>query len=183
MLLNFKNSSYDSYETPEEDYGVINNSNCKKIMIALIIVIVLMGLTNILTNNWEYLFFYYFGLVFFLAGFHVGTSNPFGVIFLFSHGGSGLGLMTVPTIKYVLSNPIVTENPSRAHMYLGVIGVIILIAVVKSILVSCKYGFSQKALINEQFFNKDKAVVLLLFTTAIVLIQIFPFAINYLIKM
>ena len=192
--MNISSKAYDELDKviqrmqdeiePEEDYGVINNSNCKPIMIGLIVIILLMGLLDLKTGSYELMPIYYFGFIFFIAGCYVGTTSPFGIIFLFSHGGTGLGLMTVPVIASVLKNPIITENPNRVYMYLGIAAAAVIFAVIKAIMCATREKNIIGAMLQEDpFFEKHRAVVLLLFTIGIVLVQLLPLVVNHLIRM
>ena len=61
--------------------------------IAYIVIIAILVFSGLL-NFGESTAMHVFGIIFFLAGFFVGKSVPgFGLIFLFSHGGSGIGVM------------------------------------------------------------------------------------------
>ena len=66
--------------------------------------IFLISITNISYGSEQFMM-YFFGTVFFLAGLFIGLNVPvFGIIFLFSHGGSGFGIIS--TIFYNVSKKI-----------------------------------------------------------------------------
>ena len=82
----------------------------------LTIFCVICGLTVLLVGliSKELIPMYYFGLVFFIAGLCVGLfQQGFGLVFLFSHGGTGLGLMLVPRVMSVFDKPYMSDNPPQ----------------------------------------------------------------------
>ena len=176
-------STYEEPEEEEADWGLINNSNSKAILIGSIIIILLVGLLPLKTGDIECIPFYYFGFVFFIAGFFIGTSIPgFGIIFLFSHGLTGLGLMTVPLLLNITNNPYMTDNPKNIYIYLGVICALFAVAVIKTIIDSIK---NLKNISNPSRYVKVKnqAIIILLFTVGIVMVQIMPFIIDKLLSL
>lgn len=81
--------------------------------VAFVIIVALLGSVTVLTNE-EFSMLYYFGCIFFIAGLYVGLSVPkFGLIFLFSHGGTGIGLMLVPYIMNILKSPYLSDLPNN----------------------------------------------------------------------
>jgi hypothetical protein len=175
-------STYGEPEEEETDWGLINNSNSKAILIGSIIIILLVGLLPLKTGDVESIPFYYFGFIFFIAGFFIGTSIPgFGIIFLFSHGMTGLGLMTVPTLLNIINNPYMTDNPKNIYIYLGVICVLFAVAVIKTIIDSLNklknISFSYK-----KTNKKNQAIIILLFTVGIVLVEVLPFIVDKLLN-
>lgn len=176
-------STYGEPEEEEADWGLINNSNSKAILIGSIIIILLVGLLPLKLGDIECIPFYYFGFIFFIAGFFIGTSIPgFGIIFLFSHGMVGLGLMTGPTLLNIINNPYMTDNPKNIYIYLGVICVLFAVAVIKTIIDSIK---NLKNISNTSRYVKVKnqAIIILLFTVGIVMVQIMPFIIDKLLSL
>ena len=175
-------STYGEPEEEEADWGLINNSNSKAILIGSIIIILLVGLLPLKTGDIECIPFYYFGFIFFIAGFFIGTSIPgFGIIFLFSHGLTGLGLMTVPLLLNITNNPYMTDNPKNIYIYLGVICALFAVAVIKTIIDSLNklknISFSHK-----KTNKKNQAIIILLFTVGIVLVEVLPFIVDKLLN-
>lgn len=84
--------------------------------ITMLIFIAAIGLLNIPGIG-----MYIFGFVFFAAGLNVGMFVPaFGIIFLFSHGMTGLGLMCSALIGDAINSPLMQDNPQNLYIYLGI---------------------------------------------------------------
>lgn len=99
----------------------------------MIFIIFISGLFNI---SEETTVMYYAGLIFFLVGMGVGLFAPgFCLIFFFSHGISGLGLMLFPIIDMVENNPVLTDgSPSVIYMYIAIIVLLVIAAIVMTII-------------------------------------------------
>ena len=124
------------YGKPREDDMILDEAG-KPIMdkydlyknITMFIFIAALGLLNISNIG-----MYAFGTVFFIAGYCVGFSVPMaGVIFLFSHGITGLCIMTVSTIGKIFENPIMQDNPQNIYIYLGACILIALFATLTTV--------------------------------------------------
>ena len=90
-IINLKNETNE--DIPEKKYS-------RKAVISglFAVCIFLISITNINYGSEQFMM-YFFGTVFFLAGLFIGLNVPvFGIIFLFSHGGSGLGIMCLTKI-------------------------------------------------------------------------------------
>ena len=164
------------------EYNVLTkNSNIgpKKILdvdivwiyrVAFVIIVLAIGLVDILNNSFDGT--YYFGAIFYLAGLFVGLSaKGVGLVFLLSHGGTGLGLMIGPTIKNIIESPLMSDLANNNIMNLLVIA---FIAIVVAILMTVFYNLS------DQFKNKNYSlpVILLLYMIGIVIIKIIPIIYN-----
>ena len=89
-----------------------------------IFLILLIGLFNISTY-----YMYFFGLIFFIAGYLIGKFVPmFGIIFLFSHGGTGFGLMIASLIGESINNPLFQDNPINFIIYFVILLLITAVA-------------------------------------------------------
>lgn len=78
---------------------------------------------------------YLFGLAFFLAGLGIGMfAKVFGIIFLFSHGITGLCIMEGSMIGDLLSNPKFTDGTSMFYFYAGIVILIFAIATMITII-------------------------------------------------
>lgn len=99
--------------------------------VILVVLIGLMGLFQI-----DSIPLYLFGLAFFIAGLFIGLKNKgFGLIFLASHGLTGLGLMIGSLLHKVVSSPLFTDLSFKLYIYFGImiiIGIIALIIVILS---------------------------------------------------
>ena len=100
--------------------------NLNKVVIGLLVVgFLLLGLFSAQPG------LYYFGFVFFLAGFYAGAYGPkvFGLIFVFSHGGTGLSLMIYYLCSKYFDNPRFTDGPYLIR-YAGIVVFLIIAATV-----------------------------------------------------
>lgn len=164
------------------EYNVLTkNSNIgpKKILdvdivwiyrVAFVIIVLAIGLVDILNNSFDGT--YYFGAIFYLAGLFIGLNiKGVGLIFLLSHGGTGIGIMLVPTIINILKSPLMSDLANNNIMSILVIA---FIAIVVAILMTVFYNLS------DQFKNKNYSlpVILLLFMIGIVIIKIIPIIYN-----
>lgn len=164
------------------EYNVLTkNSNIgpKKILdvdivwiyrVAFVIIVLAIGLVDILNNSFDGT--YYFGAAFYLAGLFIGLNiKGVGLIFLLSHGGTGIGIMLVPTIINILKSPLMSDLANNNIMSILVIA---FIAIVVAILMTVFYNLS------DQFKNKNYSlpVILLLYMIGIVIIKIIPIIYN-----
>lgn len=114
---------------------------------------------------------YFFGAIFFLVGLFIGLNAPvFGIIFLFSHGGTGLGIMCASKIKSVLDSPLMTDNPTNLK-YLLILGAGLITA---GIISTIFYNVSNK--IKDQKYSL--IIILSMFAVGIAIIQILPIMFN-----
>ncbi len=97
--------------------------------ITMLFFIAAIGLFNIKSIG-----MYIFGLIFFLAGFNIGLFVPgAGIIFLFSHGMTGLGMMCAGLVGDAINSPLMQDNPQNLYIYLGVCILIGLFATLSTI--------------------------------------------------
>ena len=138
--------------------------------VAFVIIVLAIGLVDILNNSFDGT--YYFGAIFYLAGLFIGLNiKGVGLIFLLSHGGTGIGIMLVPTIINIFKSPLMSDLANNNIMSILVIA---FIAIVVAILMTVFYNLS------DQFKNKNYSlpVILLLFMIGIVIIKIIPIIYN-----
>ena len=138
--------------------------------VAFVIIVLAIGLVDIINNSFDGT--YYFGAAFYLAGLFIGLNTKgVGLIFLLSHGGTGLGIMLVPTILNILKSPFMSDLANNSIMSLLVIA---FIAIVVAILITVFYNLS------DQFKNKNYSlpVILLLYMIGIVIIKVIPIIYN-----
>lgn len=138
--------------------------------VAFVIIVLAIGLVDILNNSFDGT--YYFGAIFYLAGLFIGLNiKGVGLIFLLSHGGTGIGIMLVPTIINILKSPLMSDLANNNIMSILVIA---FIAIVVAILMTVFYNLS------DQFKNKNYSlpVILLLYMIGIVIIKIIPIIYN-----
>lgn len=163
-ILNIKNER-SKKETKE-------TKNSRKALISGIfaVCIFLISITNIKYGTDQFMM-YFFGTVFFLAGLFIGLNGPiFGIIFLFSHGGTGLGIMCFSKIKGILESPLMTDNPTNLK-YLLVLGTGLILA---GIISTIFYNVSKK--IRDQKYSLP--IILAMFVIGIAIIQILPLMFN-----
>lgn len=158
---------------PQKEEGKSTIINKKEEQtLTIIIAIVLAFITAIMGFfNIEGLPSYLGGLIFFIAGLAIGLFIPgFGIIFLFSHGMTGLSLMGYSLLAPVLENPIMNDSPDKILIYIG----IIISIVIAGIFITILYSLSEK------FRNKRFSIFIpiLLFMIAIFLCAIAPKIIN-----
>lgn len=163
-ILNIKNERTKK-ETKE-------TKNSRKALISGIfsVCIFLISIVNIKYGTDQFMM-YFFGAIFFLAGLFVGLNVPvFGIIFLFSHGGTGLGIMCFSKIKGILESPLMTDNPTNLK-YLLVLGTGLILA---GIISTIFYNVSKK--IRDQKYSLP--IILAMFAIGIAIIQILPLMFN-----
>lgn len=108
----------------------------KIIFIVLFFILALLGLFNFSSYM-----LYIFGLIFFAAGLMVGTyENGAGIIFLFSHGITGLCIMIGSLVANVFMDPIMSDNPINIIIYFSIIVILCVIATFTAII----YNVSDK---------------------------------------
>lgn len=134
--------------------------------IGFVILILLIGLIDIAYGNFDGN--YYFACIFFLAGLFVGLYvRGFGLIFLLSHGLSGLALMIGPTIKSILSSPIITDLANKSILFFIVIGII---ALITAFLMTALYNLSNKIQGNKY----SLLIIFILYIFGILVIKLIP---------
>lgn len=134
--------------------------------IGFVILILLIGLIDIAYGNFDGN--YYFACIFFLAGLFVGLYvRGFGLIFLLSHGLSGLALMIGPTIKSILSSPIITDLANKSILFFIVIGII---ALITAFLMTALYNLSNKIQGNKY----SLLIIFILYIFGILMIKLIP---------
>lgn len=166
----------------EEEKGDINTKlfgtvEIKKLcFIGMFVFIGLLGLTtlNQVNEDMPYIFLYYFGMIFFVAGFFVGNNiKGVGIIFLFSHGGTGFGLMLASLLGNTLKSPVFEDIiPLNIKIYL-IVGICF---IVLAFLVSIINNLSDKI----RYKTKYPFVPLSIFTIVFVMAALFPYIIKYL---
>lgn len=162
-IINLKNETNE--DVPEKKY-----SRRAVISGLFAVCIFLISITNINYGSEQFMM-YFFGTVFFLAGLFIGLNVPvFGIIFLFSHGGTGLGIMCFTKINKILESPIMTDNPTNLQNLL-VLGVgLIVIGIISTIF----YNVSKK--IRDKKYSL--IIILAMFAIGIAIIQVLPMIYN-----
>lgn len=144
----------------------------KMLFIIVICILVALGFLNFS----QHAAMYFFGIVFFLAGYFVGLNvKRFGLIFLFSHGLTGFGLMVGSTLSELFKSSLFTDNPTSLYVYLIISAIFLLIAIFKVII----YNLSDTLKLNKF----SKVVPLILFTISVLMIKILPYIDVYVYKL
>lgn len=178
--LHDKNSMIIDHEVDYiiSKYGTERKIDPKKLKtymsVTFFILCALLGLVNVFNSNIDIdISLYYFGILFFLAGLFIGLNvKSFGLIFLFSHGMTGLGLMLIPIIKNLELKVYLTDSPTFLLIYLG----IIIIAVILAIILTVLYNLNDRLKDNIKIYS----LIFILYLVAITMVVILPKILSYL---
>ena len=144
-------------------------------LLSIVIVVIIIALLSLFNPVIDNIVLYIFGLAFFLAGFFIGaTQKGFGLVFLCSHGMTGLCIMVASFLSPVLSSPLMTENPDKIFSYLGIAITVFLVAIIVTVLINLSDNLKKKRFI--------KTIALLCYMVGFFLIAILPRIIPFLIK-
>lgn len=193
----------NDYEKYEKEMNELHNTNSESIKVDIrgskrnklfnnkirlenlwmgifIVIIALLGIVAILKNDGEGVM-YYFGMIFFIAGYFVGIKVPaFGIIFLFSHGMTGLGIMLAALSDTQMNDfPIdlkVFDDISITNISYTAIGYIFLVL---GFITAIIYNLS---IISGKVREKDylKLVPIGIFTVGLVIIAFHDYIVNLL---
>lgn len=177
--LHDKNSMIIDHEVDYiiSKYGTERKVDPKKLkkfmLVTFVILCALLGLVNAFNSNIDMdISLYYFGILFFLAGLFVGLSvKSFGLIFLFTHGGTGLGLMLIPIIKNLELKMYLTDNPTFLLIYLR----IIIIAIIFAIILTVLYNLNDRLKDNIKIYSLIFILYLLAITMVVFLPKLLPY--------
>lgn len=129
--------------------------------VSFVIIILLLGIVAIVNNN----IIYYFGCAFFIAGLYIGLTVPkFGLLFLISHGMTGIGFMLVPQVSNILKSPYLSDVPGNDIIILLYCA---LFCFIIAFIMTVIYNLSDKVKINKYFL--PVIFILYLITISIVL--------------
>lgn len=172
---------YEREKRFKEEQAEIKKANSKnrRFFAVIVVITILAGLLNIASTELDgFGFMYYFGLVFFLAGFYVAIEAPiFGIIFLFSHGGTGLGIMLAPVIVTTLNSPLLTDGGGNIITYIAIV-IGLIVASFASMII---YNVTQISKRLQESNDRVKKISFILITIAIVMTQLLPHIIKYLV--
>ena len=144
------NQQYNSTNGLLKKLGINKNEDILY-MTLLFFIIALLGLINIRSYP-----MYLFGLVFFAAGICTGLfAKGFGIIFLFSHGGTGFGLMISALLTDRFSEIALSDISHNMKIYLGIIVLLIVIGFLGTII----YNLSES--LNKNKYNKLFPIIFL----------------------
>lgn len=135
-------------------------------IVSVCVVIFLLGLFNI-----KSIMLYLFGFVFFVAGMCISLQADKGsVLFVFSHGGTGLGIMIGSLVSGIIDNPLFTDGGTNLYVYLVICGLLLL------------GGFlfvAISSLLNDVNMKKRLFIGLCIITGGLLLLGLFPHIMNY----
>lgn len=148
-------------ETFSQKLGLDEKKLDKICMIILAISLIPIGFINPIDPV------YFGGLIFFIAGLMIGLFVPFfGIIFLCSHGGTGLYLMNMSIIEAIQNSPIMGDlsSDTRSYMY-GIVGIFI-----AAILGTLLHNLIPKV----REVKYIKTIIMILYVIGILLIKLLP---------
>lgn len=131
--------------------------------------IIIFGLIVLIPYHINNLAIFFFGFVFFVAGMQIGLGKEtkgFGLIFVFSHGGTGLGCIYTSLLMDRFNPDVLTDLSSNMKVYL--IATIALTII--SFLSMTIYNLSDII----SWRKMSKVVILLLFALSIFLVGMLP---------
>lgn len=144
----------------------------KELVLSIFLMIIIAFLGLLTLNNIESLPIYFFGLAFFLAGINIGFSEKgFGLIFLFSHGGTGIAIMMGSLLYKALESSLFTDGGRNLIIYL----IISIVIVVIGFLMTVVYNLSDYVR-NKRYM---KSYILLIFIIGIAMAGIFPYIMKF----
>lgn len=159
-----------SYPTNNEEHLFKSNINSEfAFQFVIYIIMILFSTMMLLPNNIENISLFIFGIVFFIAGFNVATGKDtkgFGLIFLFSHGMTGYGIMIGSLIGGRINEAILSDIGGNTNFYLLLTISVILIAVIGTIIYNLNDAWK-----NEMRY---KLIILLLYAVGIGLVGYLP---------
>lgn len=122
--------SDDKYKESGSSYnsGVLSDIGKDKLYFGVVIILMaLIGLINLRSGEAEKIPLYYFGMIFFLAGFFFSLkAKGFGIIFLFSHGGTGFGLMAASLLVRNINMEVILDSSILLQSYFTAIVLLII---------------------------------------------------------
>ena len=165
-------SKSKNYTTTKTDFldkiGITEN---KDIFYQIVIYFVMTAFAALMLvpNHLENIGIFIFGLAFFAAGFNIATSQDgkgVGIIFFFSHGGSGFALMVGSLVANRFSYEMLSDLNSNLKLYISIIVVLLIITVFGTIIYNLSNTISQN--------KNNKTKLLLLFLVILVLVGFLP---------
>lgn len=148
--------------------GIIFNKD-KFYMVSLYIAILVFGLLMLFPSNISNIPLYIFGFVFFIGGFQIaiGEDNTgFGIIFLFSHGGAGIGIMIYSLLLERLNLAMLSDINGNLKVYIIITAFIILFSFICTVIYNLSYKY------KTNIYNK--VILQLFYLVGIVLVGLLP---------
>lgn len=153
------------FKTKFSKYPILKDIDIDKLLtITFTILIALCGLINI---NLESIGLYYFGIIFFLVGYFIGLNiKGFGLIFLASHGLTGIGFMFYSVLNNVITSPIMTDNSTNLYIYLSIAIILLIVATLLTIVHNLSDYYKK--------INHSSVYPIAIYFIAFLMIQLFP---------
>lgn len=165
-------SEIDYYENTSNNIldrlGISKNKDIF-LLVLIYTLIIIFGLIIFIPYHVNNLAIFFFGFVFFVAGMQIGLGKEtrgFGLIFVFSHGGTGLGCIYASLLTDRFNTNVLTDLSSNMKAYL--IATIALTII--SFLSITIYNLSDII----SWRKMSKVVILLLFALSIFLVGMLP---------
>ena len=144
----------------------------KELVLSIFLMIMMAPIGLLTLNNIGALPLYFFGLVFFLAGVNIGFHEKiFGLIFLFSHGGVGMGIMMWSLLSKAFESGLFTDGGRNLILYV-VINIAIIVIGFLAVVV---YNLSDY-IRNKKYM---KSYILLIFMVGLAMAGIFPYIMKF----
>ena len=110
-----------------------------------------------------------FGIIFYLAGIMIGLFVPYaGIIFLFSHGGTGFFFLIQDVTELLKSNPIMSDLSSSMtnHIYLAILinGLAVVLTILQSFIPSIRK------------IKYIKSIIMFLFLVGLLVVRMIPYS-------
>ena len=134
------------------------------------IIILIIGIVNLMYEGGS-IFTYYFGAVFLIVGLFIGLFVPgFGLIFLFSHGGSGYGIMNAKAISLMWNSKVTSTNLPDIKIVLSFAFFLLVVGVILTFVYNLSEKFKSK--------SSNLILILSLILASILIIQLTPIIYN-----
>ena len=166
---NLVNKLHQKVQNPNK-LGLLQDMDLEVLFTVLIcIAYLLVGLFNINT-----FLMYLGGFVFLVAGLMIGLHQKgFGLIFLFSHGATGMGVIFVIILMDALKSPILQDG---ANISVKTYLIINLILIVLGFILAVIYNLSD----NIKSIKYAKLIPMLVILIGLIMINVFPYFFSYL---
>ncbi len=147
----------------------INENRDILYMVIIYLAIIIYGTYLLVPNYVDNLGLLFFGMVFFIAGIQIGfgkETRGFGLIFVFSHGGTGLGCIITSLLINRFDFNKISDLSANLRLYILITIGILIIAIIAMVI----YNLSD--ILSWRKYNK--VIILLLFAAVIFLVGMLP---------
>ena len=147
----------------------INENRDILYMVIIYLAIIIYGTYLLVPNYVDNLGLLFFGMVFFIAGIQIGfgkETRGFGLIFVFSHGGTGLGCVIASLLNERFDFNKISDLSANLRLYILITIGILIIAILGMVV----YNLSDTLSIRKY----NKVIILLLFAAVIFLVGMLP---------